>query len=89
VKVRQLPLEALEIAEGEAKTRHLAQVVSRGDLYLPRFEKLATILRRPEDRSLPSNGQEAARGKRDQPITSLPTKRMNGFGPSAPNEITV
>jgi hypothetical protein len=61
VKVRQLPLETLEIAEGEAKTRHLAQVVSRGELYLPRFEKLATILRLPEDRSLPSNGQEAAR----------------------------
>jgi hypothetical protein len=35
VKVRQLPLGTLEIAEGDAKTRHLAQVVSRGELYLP------------------------------------------------------
>jgi hypothetical protein len=25
--------------------------------------------------------RSGARGKRDQPITSLPTKRMNGFGP--------
>lgn len=34
VKVLQLPLETLGIAEGEAKTRHLAQVFSRVELYL-------------------------------------------------------
>ena len=47
MKVRQLPLERLEIAEGEAKTRRLAQVVSPGELHLPRFEKLAKILTPP------------------------------------------
>lgn len=41
MKVLQLPLETLKIAEGEAKTRYLAPVVSRVELYLPRFERLA------------------------------------------------
>jgi len=40
VKVLQLPLETLGITEDETEGRHLAQVVSRVELYLSRFEKM-------------------------------------------------
>jgi hypothetical protein len=46
VKVLQFPLEMLGIAEGEAKPA-LAQVVSRVELYLSRFEKLAAQILTP------------------------------------------
>lgn len=39
--------------------------------------------------SIATSSRRQAEFAWDQPITSLPTKRMNGFVPSAPNEITV
>lgn len=54
MKVLQLPLETLGITEGETEGRHLAQVVSRVELYLsyPGSKKLAAQILRPPPRHL-------------------------------------